>query len=82
MAATKTVELQIRRATKYDVLNGKSLKVGLTYYVSSSKNPDTFCGPLKTAAYTNQQEFSTWYSQGRIYVPVGALDNNIRISNF
>lgn len=75
-----TVEQQIRRATKYDVLDGSKLKTGLTYYLKSVLKKDMFCGPLKTADYTNRKEFSQWYKEGRIFIPVSALDNNVRVS--
>jgi len=74
-----TVQLQIRRATKYDVLKDNNLRMGLTYYVKSILTKGMFCGPMVTTDYTDREEFSAWYKQGRIYVPISALDNKIKI---
>lgn len=75
----KTVQLQIKRANSIDVVENGDLKKGVTYYVQSIYDPETFCGPLVTTNDTNKTEFSYWYSYGRIYVPVSALLNKIRV---
>lgn len=78
---TKTVNMQLRKPTKPEVLNkeGNGLKFGIIYYVESTENPGTFCGMLVTGSHTNQREFSAWYSQGRIWVPVAAIENKITL---
>lgn len=76
------VELDIQPAKKWHVLNHKNdLRHGLVYFVKSVVSDNIFCGACTTGDHTNKKEFSAWFSQGRIYVMVSALDNNVIITD-
>lgn len=75
------VELDIRRAKRYEVLSNNDLRIGLIHFVKSVVNEDVFCGPCITGSHTNKREFSTWFKQGRIYVLENGIDNNVIITS-
>lgn len=75
------VELDIRRAKKYEVLHNNDLRMGLVHFVKSVINENTFCGPCVTGDWTNKREFSEWFKQGRVYVMESGLDNNVVITD-
>ena len=78
---TKTVQMQVRKPFRGEVVNedGNGLKFGIIYFVESVLHPGTFCGMLTTGSHTDQKEFSAWYSQGRIFVPMHAIENKIEL---
>lgn len=75
------VELNIRRAKRYEVLHNNDLRMGLIYFVKSVIHPNTFCGYCITGDWTDKREFAEWFKQGRIYVLENAIDNNVVITD-
>lgn len=81
---TKKVEFKIRRATKRDVMNEENtdLKVGTIFFCESVIEPGRITGPYEISAdpdIISRKEFASWYRQGRIWVPICSLDNEISI---
>lgn len=74
---TKTAQITLRKAKRRDVLDKatQGLKMGVQYFTQSKINPDQLCGPIVTAEHTDRKEFSHWFSEGLIWVPVTALIN-------
>ena len=74
---TKTAQITLRKAKRSDVLDKrtKSLKFGVQYFTQSKINPSQLCGPATTGEHTDKQEFSHFFSEGLVWVPVTALIN-------
>jgi len=74
---TKTAQITLRQAKKRDVLDiaTKTLRHGVQYYVQSKINPEQLCGPATIGDHTDPKEFSHWFSEKLLWVPVSALVN-------